>query len=433
VHPVHLNQNTNSTYFRAVMMPIGAAFVGCAALGALAAWTDAGRRTIALSGVVGGVAGAGAMISFSKLVPPARNKGSENRTDRKDGSKLDYVSGDNSIAENQLVGTKSSQFLIITQEDIQNATSPPALKLSAFGAPLDSTWPEKWHEDARFVYTDDGAYLPKHERQKGANEAFLVTIDEKYIPASYVHLSTNSDGVIISEAPMGAEEAVLYYRMVIETGSCLLVSVASVYKSDQTTLDLNGFTFLTLGQKHDIVIENTVYTIQCLMQEAVEQEGGFGDGSVTFFRRTLQVAGGDLNYLIYQYVPNGIPLSQNDIKQALAVRDMLEKEKKERAISTDSRITINCKTGVDRSASFAAICELCNYILQFDEITEEQWANLPNHLLYFARVAEGQITSGAAIDTINSLLGIGEADQEDRTNRFIASMQQWWTKQKLQD
>lgn len=376
----------------------GAALAGLVSLGLLSICLGTSRRQTLSAGVIGGMlGGGGALLYLWSHAHSTRSKDPiekgdfqgdrEEEVDTESNSSIIY--DDSESINTVVIGKKSSAiFPRYTADDIRDATNPPAIKIDQFGNLTDLSWPKKWHHQTPLEATY-GFYIPSYERHRGANEGHLISIDGKYIPASGLQLANESVGMIVSEAPRGlGKGASLYYQMAIIQGSRLLVSLSSVFNSDNSKLDLEGYDFLQVNEERMVVTPYSgTFKIKCTLEEEVAS--GFGEqGDAIFLRRTLCVTPLDENsqsYSIYQYIPRGVPISHNNIRCALDVCNMLEEQKQRLGILVDERhpIIMNCKTGVDRSASFAVITQLCNDLLQFDEISDVEWENLPNHMLRY--------------------------------------------------
>lgn len=306
----------------------------------------------------------------------------------------------------------SSPLAIVTQDEIDGATAPVHHEASADGFV------------ASYPLVDMGGFMWQGcERHTGSRDN-LVRIggsEGPFFPATHLHLDSLRDDsdVIISEPPRDEAQLRDFLTMLVEQGTQLHVSVASIYDRGGQC-DREHFNFLEAGEAQPFEVGGVPHVAVCEGDEVVADGIGEELAGLYRLRRLRIVPDGDEegSWTIYQYLPSCAAVV-NPIRTPLAVLDLLEREEKARqfVVDTDHRMVISCQAGKDRSVKLAIIRKLVHDLDAHP--TEIPWENIPQRLLLLARIAESQIVKGAGIDSVRGSLQGAEREGVIRDGEFV--------------
>jgi hypothetical protein len=272
------------------------------------------------------------------------------------------------------------------------------------------------------------------ERGFGTNLETLISLGLKRgcYPANKLDLSRLQESTednwhyIIAEPPQDHKSGSrdLYYQMVVEQGSRLLVTCTNAVCLDQPHCKETQH-FLELEEELTVNTAKGLARIKVIAQTVENldeelEEFATPTGAHQIWCRVLQVRieGGE-TYRILQILPNFIPggnpwpLSQWYVDFVSA-----QAQKHKITVGVDHPVIVNCNTGRDRSAQFIILHHLttrlrqaaADFVSNHPQATEVEIqtavtiSNMPEILLAAARVIQPQVSKGAALESINQSL-----------------------------
>ena len=270
----------------------------------------------------------------------------------------------------------------------------------------------------------EGSYLPgTFARHSSANVQRLINLgteDAKaYFPASQTTIEGRN--CIVSEAPHSNEQRVAYYKMVVQTGSQVLVTASTGYKVNGSSVVPDDATMCFLKERESITFnhQGARYEVKCysdetiLLSDELAKKAGLTrvDGPpLNYHIRKLQVTKNqEFPNSVYQFVPDFVAVS-SPLLLAIENVHLIKRQAKLAGLSLDNPI-INWNTGKDRSAQLAIVFGVLEDLETYagkngDEaagklIQETNWAEL---FVHRALVMQSQTTDGGGIESINQTL-----------------------------